>query len=188
MGLTAGERRGGLSELDIAQSDILQRPDLLIDRRVVLKELAGLIYTHIKDIGDVLAVISDFKSLPVISLTLSYVAGNIDIRKEMHLDLIYAVACAGFASSALCVKGESARLIASLLRIRCLRIKLSYKIEKSYVRSRITPRSPSDGALVDANDLIEIGISRDPLALYPGLSRAVELMVKVRHKCRIDKR
>ena len=155
---------------------------------MVLKEINSLIYAHVENVGDVLAVISDFQSLTVISLTLTYVASNVDIGKEMHLDLVNAVACARLTASALGVKRESSCLIASLLCVRRLRIEPTYQIEKSDISRRITPRSPSYRALVDADDLIEVGITRDAFTLYLLLSGSVELMLKIRNQSRIDKR
>ena len=93
-----------MAELDIAEAYILQSPYLLVDRRVVLEELTCIVNTHIKNVRDVLAVISDFQGLPVISLTLAYIACNVDIGKEVHLDLINAVSRTRLTASALGVK------------------------------------------------------------------------------------
>ena len=180
MCLTARESRRRLSELDVAQTDILQGPDLLIDRRMILKEIHSLINAHVEDIRYILSVISDFKSLAVISLALADVACDVDIGKEVHLDLVYAVSRTGLTASALRVERESSRLVASLLCIRCLSIELADEIEKSDIRCRITPRSPSYRTLVYADDLIKVGISRDTVALDPSLPGAVKLVFEIR--------
>ena len=53
---------------------------------------------------NILAVIPDLESLPVISLSLADIACDVDIRKEVHLDLVDTVTGAGFTTAALGVK------------------------------------------------------------------------------------
>ena len=143
---------------------------------MVLEELTGLINGHLENVRDILAVVPYFQSLTVISLTLTDVACDVDVRKEMHLDLVNAISCSGFASAALGVERKSSCLISSLLRVRCLSVELTDKIENPYISRRIAPGGPSDRRLVDTDYLIKRGITCYGVALDTGLPCPVELM------------
>ena len=77
----------------------------------------------------------------------------------MHLDLVHTVTVTRFTAAALDIKAEPAVLVAALLGIGRIGIKRSYEIEYADICSGITPRSPSDGRLVDNDYLIEITVA-----------------------------
>src|SRR3546814_1041787 len=56
--------------------------------------------------------------LAVVALAVAHVAGDVDIRQEVHLDLQHAVALIGLAPPALDVEGEAPRLVSARLRFR----------------------------------------------------------------------
>src|SRR3546814_8781662 len=56
--------------------------------------------------------------LAVVALAVAHVAGDVDIRQEVHLDLQHAVALTGLAPPALDVEGEAPRLVSARLRFR----------------------------------------------------------------------
>ena len=86
----------------------------------------------------------------------AYLAWNIDIREEVHLDLDRAVALAGLAASALHVEAEPARLVAANVGLVGLGEQLANVVEDSRVGSGVRTRGPSDRRLVDGDDLVEL--------------------------------
>ena len=82
-------------------------------------------------------------------------AGDIDVRQEVHLDLHEAVAAAGLAAAALDVEGEAARPVAPHLGIGCGRKQIPDVIEKPGIGGRVGAGGSADGALVDINHLIQ---------------------------------
>ena len=80
------------------------------DRR---EELCGLGNGHIENVSDALSLVQDLQRFAVIASAMADFAGNVDVRKEVHLDLKSAVALAGFAPTSLDVEGESARTVAA---------------------------------------------------------------------------
>src|SRR5699024_10548974 len=111
------QRRGGLAELDITKAYVLHGLDAARDLGHVLKEDERLIHSHIQHFVDILALISDFQGLLVVSLALAHVAGNIHVRQEVHLDLDEAVARAGLAAAALDVERKASWAVAAHLSV-----------------------------------------------------------------------
>ena len=118
LGFAAGKGGGRLTELDVAQADIVEGLELVLDPRDVFQELQRLGDGHVEDIGNALPLVVHFEGLPVVARALADLALDIDIRQKVHLDLDDAVAGAGFAAPALDVEGEAARLVAAQLRFR----------------------------------------------------------------------
>jgi hypothetical protein len=73
----------------------------------------GVLDGHLEHFVDGLALVADIQGLAVVALALADVAGHVDIRQEVHLDLDHAVALAGLAAAALDVEAEAARLVAA---------------------------------------------------------------------------
>ena len=70
----------------------------------MLEELQRLIRRHLQDLRDVLSSIQHLQRLAVIALAVADLAGYIDIRQEVHLNLHQTVAAARFAAPALDIK------------------------------------------------------------------------------------
>jgi hypothetical protein len=107
--LAARQRGRLLADLDIAEADALQRFQLVADRRHGLEEVARLLDRHVEHVGDRLVLELHFQRFAVVALALADVAGDVDVRQEVHLDLDDAVALAGLAAPALDVEREAAR-------------------------------------------------------------------------------
>src|SRR3546814_15117928 len=67
----------------------------------------------VQNVGDGLALERHLQRLAVVALAVAHVAGDVDIRQEVHLDLQHAVALTGLAPPALDVEGEAPRLVRS---------------------------------------------------------------------------
>ena len=162
--LAAGQRRGRLSHRDVAESDVLQRPQLARDRRHVLEQGQGLIDGQLQDIGDGRSPISDLQRLPVVAAPLALLAGDIDVGQEVHLDGLDPASLAGLAASALDVEREPPRPVTAGARLGQHREQLPDDREKSGVGGRVRPGRPADGRLVDLDDLVhQIGALDAPV-------------------------
>ena len=84
------------------------------------------------------------------------VAGHVDVGQEVHLNLHKAVAAAGLAAAALDVEGEAARPVAPGLGLRRGGEKVADVVEEARIGGGVGARRLADGALVDADDLVEV--------------------------------
>ena len=92
LGLAAGECGAALPQLHIAQTHIVESLDLVQNLLLVCEEGAGLLHRHIQHIRNVLSLVAHLQRLPVIPLAAANVAGDVNVRQEMHLNLHKTVA------------------------------------------------------------------------------------------------
>src|SRR5262245_6429968 len=71
LGLAARQSGRRLAELDVAQSDVLQRAELVGDSREVLEQGQRLVDRQIEDVGDRFAAIFDLERLAVVAAALA---------------------------------------------------------------------------------------------------------------------
>ena len=161
--LAARELGARLPEADVGEAHIHQGLHLPRDARHVLEEAAGLFYRHVEHVVDGLSLVAHFEGLAVIALAAADLAGHIDVRQEVHLDLHDAVARTGLAAPALDVKAEASLLIAARLRIRRRRKEVSNQIEDARIGCGIGTRRSADRGLVDCDDLVELAVPLDAL-------------------------
>ena len=86
------KRRGGLAHLDIAQADVADRLQLVVNARDVREEIGRFVHAHLEHVGDGLALVLHFERLLIVALALAGLARHVDVGQEMHLDLDDAVA------------------------------------------------------------------------------------------------
>ena len=154
--LSPRKSRGGLPELDIAQSHVVEGLDAGADARHVFEKVQRLLHRHIQHFGDILPLIPHFQSLAVVSCALAHLAGDVDVGEEVHLDLDYAVAVTVLAPAARDVEGKSARLVSPGFRVGKCGKQLPYRREYVCVRRGIGARGPAYRALVYRYHLVEI--------------------------------
>src|SRR5215469_17660245 len=99
--------------MDIVEADADQRLERVSHARDRLEELGGFLDGHVEHVGDALALEQDLERLAIVALALADVAGDVDIRQKVHLDLDDAVALAGLAAAAFDVEGETSGLVAA---------------------------------------------------------------------------
>ena len=161
--LAARERRGGLAQAHVAQAYIVQRLELALNLRDIPKEGQRLGDAHVEHVRDGLTTVGDLKRLAVIAFAAADLTGDIDIGKEVHLDLNLSVALACFAATAAHVKGETSRRVAARLRLRRTRKQRAKIIPQANVRSRVGTRRAANRRLVDIDNLID---ALDALELF----------------------
>ncbi len=145
LGLAAGEGGRGLTETDIAETDVVERLQVAGDRRHGLEEVHGFLDRHVQDVGDGLALVVDLQGLPVVPGAVADLARDVHVREEVHLDLDGAVARAVLAAAALDVEGEAARQVAADLRLGRLGEEPAHVVEDAGVRRRVRPGGTADG-------------------------------------------
>ncbi len=163
--LSPGQRRCRLTHANVSKPHIDQRGQMSSDSRHRLEEGQGVFYRKIQHLGDGLALVMDLQRLSVVPITVTNLAWNIDIGKEVHFDPYRAVAAAGFTSSSLHVEGEATRLISPHLGLCGRGKKLANVIENARIRRRVAPWRTSDGTLVDVHNLVDLISTRDAFVL-----------------------
>src|SRR5439155_6438357 len=77
--LTTRERRCSLAEVDVAETDVVQRAELRLRDRNVLEELECFLDGHLENVGDRLALVMDLERLAVVALPAADLAGDVDV-------------------------------------------------------------------------------------------------------------
>ena len=172
--LAAGERCRALAELDVAEADVLDDLELARDARHILEELDRFVDGHVEDFGDVLALVAHLEGLAVVARALADLAGHVDVRQEVHLDLEDAVPAASLAASTLDVEAEPPGLVAAHLRFARLAEEVADGIEYARVGRGVRARRAPDGLLVDVDDLVDVLEPPDGLVLARLPLRVVE--------------
>src|SRR3954453_1400161 len=173
--LTAGQRRRGLPEPDVAESHIDERRQVSRDRRNGREELRSLLDRHVENVGDRLALEVHLERLAVVARAVAHLARDIDVRQEVHLDLDRAVAGAGLATSALDVEREPAGEVTADLRLGRLGEQPPDVVEHSGVGRRVGARRAPDRRLVDTDDLVDVVEAFHRAVPARNEARAVEL-------------
>ena len=87
LGLAAGQGGRRLTQPDIPETDLDQRLEVPVDRTDGLEEFGRLLDRCVQHLGDVLALVVDLERLAVEPGALAHLAGHVDVREEVHLDL-----------------------------------------------------------------------------------------------------
>ena len=154
--LATGERRRGLSDVDIPQARRLERIEDPFDAREAFEELRCLGDRHVQHFGDVLAPEEHFQRLAVVALAVADLAGDGYVREKLHFDDFVAVTGAFFAAPALHVEAEAARLVATRLRFRHRGEHVTDDGEGAGVGGRVRTWGTADRRLIDVHDLIDM--------------------------------
>src|SRR5262249_34969407 len=81
-------------------------------------------------------------------------ATQIDIREELHLDMLETIAGAGRTPAVAGIETEGAGGVLALLRSRLTGKDRANGIERAYITCRIRAGGTADGALIDHHDVI----------------------------------
>ena len=161
--------------MDVAEADIDQGLQLDVDAGDVLQDRDGVFDGQVEQVGDAVAVELDRERLLVVATTVTYLAEDVDVGQEVHLDAALAFALAGFASSALHVEAEASGLVAAFARLGQHGEEVAHGGEDAGVRGWIRARGAADGGLVDLDDLVEL-VDADDAAVLAGIfAAAVEI-------------
>src|SRR2546428_7870390 len=141
--------------MDVAESDVVQGAQLHLARRNVREEPERFLDGHLENVGDRHALVVDLERLAVVALAPAHLAGDVDVRQELHLDLDDPVAGARLTPTALDVEGEATGGVAAEARLGNGCEQLADRREEGRVRRRGRPRGTADRRLIDVDDLFD---------------------------------
>src|SRR6202030_1374427 len=99
--------------MDVVEADAVEEGKRLAHPRYRFEEIERLLDRHVEHVGDRFPLEQHVERFAIVALALADVAGDVDVRQKVHLDLDDAVALAGLAAAALDVEREAARLVAA---------------------------------------------------------------------------
>ncbi len=159
--LAARERRGGLSQLDVTQSHLLQRQQPVDDAPaygvglVFAEEGHGVVDGHFQYVVDRTAAVFHFEYLLLEAPAAARLAFEFDVGHELHRDLDDALALTLLAPASRHVERKVRRRHAVVLRIGLVGKEFAYFIVSFDVGNWIRARRLSDRVLVDHFDRFE---------------------------------
>src|SRR6218665_3592787 len=116
LGFAPGERCRAWTELNVAESHINEGFQESVNCRDRFKKFRGLANRPLQNFRDVLAFVVHLEGFSVVPFSAAYLAGNVNVREEVHLNLDRAVARARFAATALHIEAESTGQVSARLR------------------------------------------------------------------------
>ena len=153
-----------------------------------LENVTGLVDGQFEDFIDVEAFVADVQRFMVVALPMALLARHIDVWKELHFNLLDAVAVAFFATSAFHVEGEAARAVAADLRVRRHGENLADRVEKPRVGGGIGAWRAADRRLVDDDHLVDVLQPFDGIVLAWFVRLDAELLVDGAVEDAVDER
>ena len=114
LGFAAGERGGGLAEVDVAEADVDEGLEFLAGLGNVAEDGKRVFDGEVEDVGDGVAVEFDSEGFLIVTAAVTDFALDVDVGEEVHFDAALAFTLAGFAAAALNVEGEAAGFVAAL--------------------------------------------------------------------------
>ncbi len=115
--LAARQGRGGLAELDVVESHVVQRLQHRLNARDIAEQFQPFLHVHLQHFMDALALEANLQRLAVEATALAHRTGHPHISQEIHLQPVGAVAFAGLAATARLVEAEPPRLVAADFRL-----------------------------------------------------------------------
>src|ERR1019366_10419431 len=109
------------------------------------------------------------------ALALADIAGDVDTRQKVHLDLDDAVALAGFAAAALDVERKPPGLVAARLGFGQAGEPFADRRERPGIGGGIGARGAADRRLVDVDDLVDMLEALDAVVRGSTFAGVVEL-------------
>src|SRR6185312_1774968 len=183
LGFAARKRGRWLAELDVIESDVVQRLHHRLDLRHVFEVLERLGHFHFQHIVDRFAAILDLQRFAVEAAALANGTSDPDIGEEVHFELVGAVALASLAAAAGLVETEAAGLIAANLGVRHLGVQRTNFVPQLDVSGWVGTRRPTNGPLVDVDHLVDLLRAFDPFVgshLASGGRKSAVVVIRIR--------
>ena len=95
-----------MPQADIGKPDVGQGLQPVFNGRYIRKKFQGFLHGHGQDVGNIFGAVFYLQSFTVIPAALAGIAGDKDIRQEMHGNLDDPVAFAGLTASPFEIKAE----------------------------------------------------------------------------------
>ena len=155
LGFATGERRRRLAEADVAEADFIEYGELVQDLGLAHEEAQSLFHREVQDLVDALALVLDLQHAGLVARAAAFLAGQLHVGEELHLDGDGAVAFADVAASAGNIEGEVSGGVAAALGFGLRGEELADSVEGLDVGHRVRARRASDGVLVNENDVVQ---------------------------------
>ena len=165
-----------MPQFNITKSHILYGLDFTENVGYVLKEFAGLIDGHVEYVSYRLSFKTYLQRFPVVSLAVTFFARHLDIRQEVHLNGLIAVAATRLATSPFHVEREASGLVATNLCLGQIDEEVSDIREYPRISSRIRTWRPTNRTLVDVHYLVYIFQSLDAFVWHRCLQRTIKML------------
>ena len=156
LGFSTGKCRSWLSYLDVSKSDLIEHIKNLMYPRMCWKEILSFFDIHVQNLGYILSFVSDFQSLLIVAASMTVFTFHINIRQEMHLNLLDSASFTDLTSSSFRIERESSWSISPFHRFLAFWENISYMGKYSSISRNIGMRSPSNRRLVYDYDLVQI--------------------------------
>ena len=153
LGFSARERGHRLPEAQVFEADVGQRLQHALDFGVVAEKLDRFRHREFEHVGDRLVAHDDFQHLAAEALAVAVRAAQVDIRQELHLHVLEAVAAAGGAAAVARVEAERACRVATFLGGFRFCVDVADRVPGADVAGRVGARGLADGRLVDHDHL-----------------------------------
>ena len=111
--LAAAERRTRLAEGEVAEPDVLQEAQRVVNAAVRGEELHRFVHVHREDAGDALPAEGDRQRLGIEAGSPAGVAGDPHVGEEAHRDPPHSLALARVAAPSAHVEGEASRPVSA---------------------------------------------------------------------------
>src|SRR5581483_3784320 len=115
--LATRERRQRLPETEVVEADVGERAEAFADVRHVGEERHGLADRQVEDVANREPAVSDLEHLGGEARAAAFRARDVDVREELHLDLLEPLARARLAASTRDVEGEGRGRVAPDARV-----------------------------------------------------------------------
>src|SRR5262249_51557680 len=147
--LAARERRERLAETEVVEADVGERAEAGGNVRRVGEERARFGDGEIQDLADGLPAVADLEHVRLGAATGALRARDVDVREELHLDLLEPLAGTALAAPARDVERERRRRVATQPRLLGAREAGADRVEGTEIRDRVRSRRGADRRLID---------------------------------------
>ena len=138
-----------LAEGEIAQADVLQQAQRVMDGRMGGEEIHRFIHAHGQHLADVLALPARAAGLGIEARSAAFLARHFDVGQNVHLDALAALALAARAASAGCVKGKTPGIPAAHTGFGGVGEQLADGVPKADIGGRAGARRLADRCLIN---------------------------------------
>ena len=147
----ARQGRRGLPKPDVAEPDVLKRLEDVQDAGLGAEHGDGLAHREVEHVGDGAALVAHRQRLVVEPASVAHLAGDEDVRQEVHLHPDHPVALAVLAPPARHVEGEASRLVTLGAGGGERGEERTNPVEHLRVGRRVGTRGAADGGLVNVH-------------------------------------
>ena len=177
--LSTRERRCGLSESDIPETDIDEDIEHSLDPWEADEEGTRILDRHIEYFGDIFSLELYLKGLVVVSGPTTRFTLDINIREEMHLDLLGSAPLTDLTTTSLGIETKSPRTKSSLLSVERCGEYLTNMGEESGIGGDIGVWSFANRGLIDDDRLVDMIDSLDAVMATDLASTRIKMVHQV---------